>query len=331
MTPPLTIPVILVTAPKLGAAGVRRMEEAGARFMFLTGTKDSAEIESLMAAHPFDAVISRTLDLSATAMQSCPTLKVITKHGVGVSNIDVEAATRLRIPVYVTPGANSQSVAELALALMLAAARRVAWMDRELRAGRWSRAQDGLQLSGRTLGLVGFGQIGQRLGRAALALGMTVVAFDPLYDPAKIGEVDGVTLLPSLNDLLRQSHIVSLHVPLTAATRGMIGRTQFELMPPQGILINTARGRVVNEPDLIAALKSGHLFAAGLDTTHDEPIAPDSELLRMDNVVLTPHVGASTPDALDAVALAAANNVLGYLSGDRPDVGWCLNPQVLRG
>jgi D-3-phosphoglycerate dehydrogenase / 2-oxoglutarate reductase len=323
--------LILVTAPKLGAAGVRRMEEAGARFLFLTGAKDSAEIESLMAVHPFDAVISRTLDLTAQAMQSCPTLKVITKHGVGVSNIDVEAATRLRIPVYVTPGANSQSVAELALALLLAAARRVAWMDRELRAGRWSRVQDGLQLSGRTLGLVGFGQIGQRLGRAALALGMTVVAYDPLYDPAKTGahEIDGVALLPSLNDLLRQSHVVSLHVPLTATTRAMIGREQFGLMPPQGILINTARGRVVNEPDLIAALKSGHLYAAGLDTTHDEPIAPDSELLRMGNVVLTPHVGASTPDALDAVALAAANNVLGYLNGNRPDVGWCLNPQVL--
>jgi D-3-phosphoglycerate dehydrogenase len=216
----------------------------------------------------------------------------------------------------------------MTLGLLIAAARRIAWMDRELRAGRWSRAQDGMQLAGRTLGLVGFGQIGQRVATAALALGMTVRAFDPLL--AGPGPVAGVGLVATLDDLLRQSDVLSLHVPLTAETRGMIGKAQIDRLPPKAILINTARGKVVNEPDLIAALKDGRLFAAGLDTTNDEPIAPDSELLKLDNVVLTPHVGASTPEALEAVALSAASNVLGFLGGKLPDSRWCLNPQVLR-
>jgi D-3-phosphoglycerate dehydrogenase len=128
---------------------------------------------------------------------------------------------------------------------------------------------------------------------------------------------------------LRQSNVLSLHVPLTPETRGMIGRAQIDLMPPRSILVNTARGPVVNENELVAALREGRLFAAALDTPTDEPIAPGSPLLALDNIVLTPHMGGSTPDALAAVAIMAAENVLGFLGGHPPDPSWCFNPRVL--
>lgn len=318
---------ILVTAAKLGAAGTRRLEEAGCDVTYLTGTKDAAEVARLLAAHPFDAVISRTLDLPEAAMRACPTLKVISKHGVGVSNIDLAGATRLGIPVYVTPGANSQSVVELTLCLMVAAARRVLFMDRELRAGRWTRLEDGPQLSGKTLGIVGLGQIGSRVAALAMAMGMKVVAVDPLYPRAS--PVAGVTMLPALDDLLRVSNVVSLHVPLDDTTRGMIGRAQIDLLPPGSLLVNTARGPVVDEAELAVALRDGRLFAAAVDTPTHEPIEPGNPLLGLDNVILTPHMGGSTPEALAAVSRMAAENALDYLGGHPPDPSWCFNPEVL--
>jgi D-3-phosphoglycerate dehydrogenase len=271
-------------------------------------------------------VISRTLDLTAKAIQSCPTLKVISKHGVGVSNIDVQAASGRGIPVYVTPGANAQSVTEMTLALMFAAARRVSWMDREIRSGRWSRAQDGLELSGRTLGLVGFGQVARRVSVACQAIGMQVLVFDPLLPEGS--DLQGAERVDSLDALLPRSQVLSLHVPLTAKTRGFIGAEQLALLPKDALLINTARGEVVDEPALIAALREGRLYAAGLDTMAVEPLPADSQLAQLDNVVLTPHVGGSTPAALAAMAAGAARNVLGFLNGNPVAVSACVNPVV---
>ena len=242
---------ILVTAPRLAPAGAQWLAEAGARVLYLPQADDERALEHLLASEPVDAVISRTVQLSAQAIDACPTLKVISKHGVGVSNIDVAAATRRGIPVYVTPGANAQSVAEMALGLMLAAARRIGWMDRELHAGRWQRAQDGLELRGRTLGLVGFGQVGQRLAAVCQALGMEIAAHDPAL-AAGTSPVPGVRLLPSLDALLAVSHVLSLHVPLNAHTRGMLGAAQFARLPRGAILVNTARGEVVDEAALVA-------------------------------------------------------------------------------
>jgi D-3-phosphoglycerate dehydrogenase len=281
-----------------------------------------------MANEPFDAVISRTVELSAKAVASCPTLKVISKHGVGVSNIAVDAATQRGIPVYVTPGANAQSVAEMTLGLMLAAARRIGWMDRELHAGRWSRSQDGVELQGKTIGLVGFGQVGQRVASACLAIGMEVVAFDPALREGK-SPVPGVRVLPSFDALLPLSDVLSLHVPLNKHTRDLLGATQFAAMPRGAILVNTARGEVVDEPALIAALQSGQLHAAGLDTMTQEPLPANSPLAALPNVVLTPHVGGSTPAALAGMASGAARNVLGWLQGRPVDPSACVNPQVL--
>lgn len=318
---------ILVTAPKLAQAGLDLLNAHGCRVLFVPAGQGGADIEQLMLNEPVDAVISRTLDLTERAIAGCPTLKVISKHGVGVSNIAVEAATARGIPVYVTPGANAQSVTEMTLALMFAAARRVNWMDRELRDGRWSRAQDGLQLSGRTLGLVGFGQVARRVARACQAIGMSVVVYDPLLSDS--ADLEGAERVTSLQELLPLSQVLSLHVPLTAQTRGFIGAAQLALLPKDALLINTARGEVIDEPALIAALSEGHLYAAGLDTMAVEPLPADSPLLTLDNVVLTPHVGGSTPAALAAMALGAAQNVLGYLNGTPVAPLACINPAVL--
>jgi len=318
---------VFVTAPRLAAAGVQWLDRAGARVIYLSSPDDAQEVERIMASEPVDAVISRTVALSAQAIASCPTLKVISKHGVGVSNIDVQAATQRGIPVYVTPGANAQSVAEMTLGLMFAAARRIGWMDAELHGGRWSRAQDGVELCGKTLGLVGFGQIGQRVARVCLALGMRVVAFDPALTGRQT-PVEGVELVSSVADLLPQADVLSLHVPLNPHTRNMLGAEQFSLMPKGAILVNTARGEVVDEAALVAALQDGRLFAAGLDTMAIEPLPADSPLAALKNVVLTPHVGGSTPAALAAMASGAARNVMGWLDGQPVDRAACVNPQV---
>ncbi|MEJ8813359.1 hydroxyacid dehydrogenase [Variovorax ureilyticus] len=320
-------PTILVTAPKLAKAGADLLAQAGARVLYLADPDSAQDVEHIMATQPVDAVISRTVQLSARAIASCPSLKVISKHGVGVSNIDVDAATSRGIPVYVTPGANAQSVAEMTLGLMFAAARRIGWMDAELHAGRWSRAQDGIELHGKTLGLVGFGQIGQRVATVCQALGMEVVAFDPaLADGAS--PVEGVRLMPSFDALLPVVDVLSLHVPLNRHTRNMLGAAQFGAMRRGAILVNTARGEVVDEPALVAALQSGQLHAAGLDTMAIEPLPAGSALAALPNVVLTPHVGGSTPAALAGMASGAARNVLGWLRGTPADASACVNPQV---
>ncbi|GAA6119183.1 hydroxyacid dehydrogenase [Acidovorax sp. FG27] len=335
MTGAATLPgagafTVLVTAPSLAPAGAALLADAGCRVLHLPADASAgdAALTRLLATAPVDAVISRTVPLTAAQLASCPTLRIVCKHGVGVSNIDVAAASALGIPVCVTPGANAQSVAEMTWGLIFAAARRIAWMDGELRAGRWSRAQDGLQLQGRTLGLVGLGDVGQRVARVALALGMPVVAFDPGLHAAPAG-LQAVRLVPAVDDVVRAADVLSLHVPLNAATRGLMDAGRIARMPRGAVLINTARGEVVDEAALVDALRSGHLFAAGLDTMAAEPLPADSPLLSLPQVVLSPHVGGSTPAALDAMASGAARTVLAALAQRRIDPACCVNAQVL--
>jgi len=247
---------------------------------------------------------------------------------VGVSNIDVAAATARGIPVFTTPGANATSVAEMTIGLMLAAARHVGRMDAELHAGRWTRMQSGLELNGRTLGLVGLGQVGQRVAVVAQALGMRVVAHDPAFAD-RPSPVRDVLLMPTLDALLPTAHVLSLHTPLNRHTRGMLDPQRIAMLPKGAIIVNTARGEVIDEAALVQALQSGHLHAAGLDTMAVEPLPAGSALASLPNVVLTPHVGGSTPAALAAMARGAAVNVLAWLDGRGGDPSACVNPQVL--
>ncbi|MFJ5560771.1 phosphoglycerate dehydrogenase [Streptomyces sp. NPDC093250] len=235
------------------------------------------------------------------------TLRVVVRFGTGVDNVDLEAARRHGVLVANTPGTNSVSVAELAVALMFAVARRVPALDRAVREGSWRRVA-GVELAGRRLGVVGLGAVGREVARRAEALGMEVVAFDPVASA-------GPVRLVSFGELLATADVVSVHCPLTEATSGLFDERALRAMKPGGIVINTARGGIIDENALAAALRDGHLAGAGLDCFAKEPLL-DSELAALDNVVLTPHCGATTREAVERAGTTAVQEVLRALAGE---------------
>ncbi|MGK3123903.1 hydroxyacid dehydrogenase [Candidatus Pantoea formicae] len=317
----------LVTTTSLGQGGRQLLAEADCTVDYLDDANDVAEVERRMSSVAYDAVISRTVALNAKAINACPTLKIICKHGVGVTNIDVAAATDRGIPVLTTPATNAQSVAELTLALMLNCARRLPFFQQEVTDGRWTRTGDGEELQGKTLGLVGFGEIGRRVARFARIIGMQVAFFDPAA-PAE-GDFDGAQRCDTLEALLPLSDVLSLHCPVTPKTQLMINAERLALLPPNATLINTARGELIDEDALFAALQSGQLRAAALDTVTHEPLAADHPFRTLQNLIITPHIGGSTPQALDAVAQSAARQCLAFLDNQQINLSACVNPQVL--
>jgi D-3-phosphoglycerate dehydrogenase len=312
---------VLVTAPSLASEGAALLESAGCRTLYLKG--EDGELARLMASEPIDAVISRTVNLDGAAIASCPTLKVISKHGAGVNNIDVASATRLGIPVFYTGGANAQSVAELTLGMALAIARDIPLHDRSLHDGGWTRSRIGIELSGRVLGVIGLGQIGSRVAALATAFGMQVLVYDPHIRNRGYAAVDRLDEFVTMIDLL------TLHCPLTEETRGMIGAAELAALPPSGIVLNTARGEIVDEQALVSALSEGRLRGAGLDGFSVEPLPPGHPFLSLPNVLLTPHIGGSTQEALGSVASGAAASALAVLRGEPVDPALCVNPTTL--
>jgi D-3-phosphoglycerate dehydrogenase / 2-oxoglutarate reductase len=231
-------------------------------------------------------------------------LRVVVKYGSGMDNIDLEAAGDLGVRVSSTPGANARSVAELAIALLLALARNVALHDRGVRGGSWRRVT-GVELAGKQLGIVGYGAVGREVARIARGLDMQVVAHDPLVEEADVPLVE-------LVELYAQSDAVSLHLPLTEETRGLIGARELAAMKPSAFLINTARGGLVEEAALADALRSGRLAGAALDGFDVEPLG-GSPLRELDNVVLSPHAGASTHEAVLRTAARAVDQLFADL------------------
>ncbi|MES2292537.1 MAG: hydroxyacid dehydrogenase [Pseudomonadota bacterium] len=311
----------LITASSFATPGVARLQAAGCRILYV---RDETELGAVMASENIDAVISRTMLLNANAIQSCASLKVISKHGAGYNNIDVAAATARHIPVFFTPGANAQSVAELAIGLIIAVARTIPLHDRTLRAGGWSRSEMGLQLSGRTIGVIGLGNIGQKVARLAEAFGMHVLGYDP-----RVKNIS-CEMAKSLPELLGRAQILSVNCPLNDETRGLIGAAELAQLPRNAIVVNTARGGVVVETALAEAVASGHVFGAGLDDFEAEPIAADHPFNKSPRIVMTPHVGASTREALDTVSLMSVDNALAFLDKRHFDKNLCVNPSVLQ-
>ena len=267
-----------------------------------------------------DAIITRTSPVAAADIARARRLKVIGKHGVGVDNIALDAARARGIPVVNTPGANADGVAELVLAMALAAARHLVAADRALRAGNLAPASlpPGRELAGRRLGVAGFGQVGRRVADLfARALRMPVMAYDPAL-PAEAIRAAGATPAGSIDELVAASDVLSLHLPLTAATRGLIGARELALMPEGAILINTARGGIVDEAALAAALRRGRPAAAASDVFVTEPPPPDHPLLLLPNFIATPHLGAATAELLDRVGLLVVEQVLEVLAGKPP-------------
>jgi D-3-phosphoglycerate dehydrogenase len=263
----------------------------------------------------YDALIVRSQVKVDSAMIAAGTrLSVIGRAGVGVDNVDLDAATRAGITVVNAPTGNTIAAAEHTLALLLALARRVPSAEASLRRGEWRRsAFTGVELRGKTLGIIGLGKIGVAVAERARALEMTLLGTDP-YVTAEAAAIHGVELVP-LDELLARSDVVTLHVPKTKATAGMIGAAQLARMKPTAFLLNVSRGGVVDEAALAAALAAGTIAGAGVDVYSSEPPAPDNPLLSAPNAVLTPHLGASTEEAQVAVAEEAAQQVLEVLDG----------------
>jgi D-3-phosphoglycerate dehydrogenase len=267
-----------------------------------------------------NAILARTEPLPAGVIERSRSLRVIARHGVGVDNIAVDAATRRGIPVLITPTANVRSVAEHVFALALAVSRRVLEADRLVRAGRFGQRDlmIGRELFGARLGVVGFGRIGREVAQIASAgFGMEVLGYDP-YLPQDRIVAGGAEPAETLTDLLGASELVTIHVPLAAESRDLIGGRELAHMRPEAILIQTSRGGVVNEGALVSALREGRLAGAGIDVFDAEPPPEDHPFFYMDNIVLTPHTAAHTRQAMRRMALDAALGILAVLDGAGP-------------
>ena len=282
----------------------------------------------LSAIGPAEAAIASSLaTYDGPSMDRAPLLRVIARTGIGVDKVDLEAATERGIAVCNTPDAPTLSTAEHTVTLMLTIAKRVPEAQAALRSGGrdFFASHTGEELSGRTLGLAGIGRIGTRVARITAGFDMKVIAFDPFVDDATANAA-GIELVETLDEVLTQADVVSLHLPLTAATRHVIDGERLGLMKPGSILVNTARGGLVDHDALLGALELGHLSGAGLDVTDTEPLPPDHPLLHRANVVVTPHVAAATAAGKARLYESAVAQALQVLRGEYPN--HLVNPNV---
>lgn len=267
--------------------------------------------------------------LDRAVLEQLPQLKVISRYGVGYDNIDLRAATDLGIVATYVPDAMVDAVADLTMALLLAAARKLTHFDRELKAGEWRRTP-AADVTGATLGLVGTGRIGLAVARRSKAFGMRLLGCDPYPNERFTREVDGEYL--GLRDLLSQSDYISLHLPGGAETRHLCDRTTLSLLQPHAYVINCARGSLVDDEAMIQALEEGKLAGYATDVFSTEPPSPGSaaeRLMKMPQVTATPHVASFTPRTVLKMGEAARNNLLAALNGDRPE--FVCNPEVYDG
>jgi phosphoglycerate dehydrogenase-like enzyme len=272
------------------------------------------EAELMGALQGCDAVLAGSEPYTRRVFTAHPQLRIVARCGVGYDAVDVGAATEAGIPVTVAPG-NAAGVAEHAFALMLALAKAVIPQDADLRAGRWPRRSN-LPLRGQLLGIIGLGRVGRAVALRAIAFRMRVVAFDPYVDPA-FARAQAIEFVPR-DELFRSSDFVSLHLPLNDETRYGITASDLRLMKPTAFLINTARGGVIVESDLLHALRDGRIAGAGLDVFDPEPPAETNALLKLPNVVLTAHTAGVDTRSRDDMALIAATAIVDYFRGEWP-------------
>ena len=303
----------VLVADKISPKGVAYLrQQPGFEVVEAYGSSPEKVLELVRDVHAI-AVRSET-KITADVFKAAPLLKVVGRAGVGVDNVDVEAATEHGVVVMNTPAGNTIATAELTFTHILCGARPVPQAGASMKAGQWDRKSfSGLELFKKTLGIVGLGRIGGEVAKRAQAFGMRVLAFDPYLAPsrAKAMQVEGVPL----DELLKQSDYITVHMPLTDDTKYMIAEAAFEKCKKGVRIFNCARGGIIKETALLAALKSGKVAAAGLDVFEDEPLAADSEFRKLPNVVLTPHLGASTAEAQESVGIKIAEQIADVLNG----------------
>ena len=309
---------VIITEP-IHSAGLDILKSE-TELLYLPDGPDRQLADVVGEAHGLGVRVAR---VTAEIIAGAPGLKVIAKHGVGYDNIDVVAATARGIVVVNTPKANKVSVAEHILSLMLCLANRICVANADLRAGRFRTREDyvGVELEGKTLGVIGLGRIGSETARKCRSgLGMSVIAYDP-YVSAEKFELAGCTRADTLGQLLEEADFVILCVPFTSETAGMIGAHEISRIRPGSYLINTARGGIVDEAALYRSLADGKIAAAAMDVFLKEPPTVENPLLSLDNFIATPHVAGATQEAMRRMATDLAEEILRVLRGERP-----LNP-----
>jgi phosphoglycerate dehydrogenase-like enzyme len=311
-------PAVLVTAAKLAPEAVALLDAAGYAVVCTSGYPAEAELLAAIAEHRPVALLHRQGLIDGTVMDAAaPGLRVVARHGAGVDGIDLAAAEARGLTVTRAAGANSRSVAEHAMALMLSLLKDLPSVAAGMRDGLWEKTSRMTRdVEGTALGIAGYGAIGSKVARMADAFGMRVGAYDPLLPPGPLpGPGERVA---ELRALLSRSEVLSLHCPLEAATRGMIGAAELALLPRGAILVHTARGGVVDEAALLAALDSGHLAWAGVDVFAAEPLDAASPLRTHPRVLPTPHLAANTPRGAVGMSTGAAESIVAVLAGRLP-------------
>jgi D-3-phosphoglycerate dehydrogenase len=302
---------VLVTEP-LAERGLELLGEE-----FEVQVRTDLALEGLAGAvEPYDALVVRSQTrVDAPVIEAGSNLKVIARAGIGLDNVDVEAATRRGVMVVNAPQSNILSAAEHTMALLLALARNLPQANQALRSGAWERERfQGVELHGKTLGVIGLGRVGTMVAQRALAFGMRIVSYDPYVSKERARQM-GIELMPDLGALLVQADFVTIHLPRTPDTEGLLGERELALMKEGARLVNTARGGILDEAALERSLRQGHLGGAALDVFADEPVT-EHPLFGLDNVVVTPHLGAATAEAQDKAGAAIAEMVRLALRGD---------------
>src|SRR5512136_1588663 len=322
----MIMPKVLVSARsfrKMKGDHWRVLEEAGYEIVTPTQDQPLKEAEMIPLVVDVDAALVGNDAVTERVIAAASHLKVVSKHGVGVDNVDVPAATRAGVVVTNTPGANQVAVAELAVALIMALTRKLAYHDTVVKSGGWSRII-GTELEGKTVGLVGLGRIGKEVVLRLKGFRVQFLAHD-VYQDTLFAAEHGVRFV-SLDELLAESDIVTLHAVLTANTQSLIGEKELARMKPGAYLVNTARGGLVDEQALSRALAENRLAGAGLDVFADEP-PKDSPLLKLgDKVLLAPHLGAQTTETVLRMGWMAAENIVEVLRGEKP--AGVVNPEA---
>lgn len=305
---------VVITARSFGNADDKAyncLKDAGCRWIKLGETDEPVEEQLKREIKDADALIAGLEDIGADLIYRGDRLKVISRYGVGYDKVDCIAAKEKGVQVTITPGANGDSVADLAVALMLDVARNVTVMDTSIKNSSQARPQ-GLEMYGKTLGVIGAGRIGMGVAKRCRGFGMKILAYDVYENEDFKKETDASYV--DLNTLLKEADFITIHSPLTEETKNMISTEQFAMMKQDAIIVNTARGGVVDEAALYEALQSGIIRGAGLDATVDEP-PYESPLMNCKNCILTPHAGAATKEASSKMSLMAAQNVVDVLDG----------------
>jgi phosphoglycerate dehydrogenase-like enzyme len=317
--------ILLTTTSFQDTPGIHHEMLSAAGYEVVRERGPLSEARMLELAGGFDAYLCGDDALTrAVIARSLPRLKVISKYGIGLDKIDVRAATELGVPVLFTPGVNHTTVAEHAFALMLAVARNLVAEANHTAAGRWTRIT-GRELCGKTLLIAGFGRIGKEVGVRAKAFGLEVLAFDTYWDEA-FARAHGIGRVVKLDDALGRSDIITLHTSLTPETRHLINARNLPLVKRGAMIINTARGELVELAPLVAALKEGRLLAYAADVLDQEPPAADYPLLSLPNVLITPHIGSRTFESVQRQASCAVENLTRFFAGKAPVAQ--ANPEV---